>query len=195
VLLEQSSFPGKNDLPSIFLSCIPAIRHDDKEETTCFYQETSLCTSYCSILTFTKLISQLSFWSYNFAEHEMLSFGNFVTWFNHDDISQVGHFGFIVCHEFASIFDPFPNLGHDLISIDGYIDSLLHLGGNDGTNEGPIWHFPRWRMNQIPSWNGRRIHELFVRHVGQVFLNHGRNLLLVACVRREGFQRRQQRIL
>lgn len=107
----------------------------------------------------------------NFSQHKVFHFANLVTWDNHDQITHIGYFCFIVCHKFACILQAFVIFGVDAVSVNCNIDRLLHLVGHDRPHQCTSRILSRWCMNEFPTRNGGRISKLLIRHVGNVSKN------------------------
>jgi hypothetical protein len=104
----------------------------------------------------------------NFSQHEVLLLAHLVAWHNHDQITNIGHFRFVVCHEFARILHAFVVLGVHAVSVDCHIDRLLHLVRHDLPHQRSSRILSRLSVHKFPARNGGRVGELFVRHVGNV---------------------------
>ena len=70
--------------------------------------------------------------------------GDALTGRNHDHITQVGHFVFVVRKEFARIALAFLNLVHDAVAVDRHVDGLLHARGDDGAHQGTTGPIAGW---------------------------------------------------
>jgi len=69
---------------------------------------------------------------------------------------------FVVGHELARVPEPFAVLGMDLVPIDGHVDRLLHLGGNDRPHQRALGQ----RGGLVPD--GRGVHERVPGMVGTI---------------------------
>lgn len=109
----------------------------------------------------------------NFMHSEMFLSTQSLTGNNHDHISLLTNFFFIMRHEFLGIFHSLFILWYNLVTIHLDIDRLLHLVRNDLAHQGISGcsgAISRWRVDEgSESGDGEGIAELFIGHSLDVF--------------------------
>ena len=107
-------------------------------------------------------------WSDNLTHHEVLMPTNFLTRYNHYQISNIAHLMFVMGHE---LFRKSPSLSifwDNFVPVHGNVDCLLHFVGYDTADECTSGIFPRWVVDQVPPGDGRHVGKFLDGHALQV---------------------------
>lgn len=122
----------------------------------------TLKSQHVIAIAMTPRLLQLSLGFDDFSKHKVFVTTNFVAGNDHDEISHIGHFVFIVGHEFARKPESLAILWDNPVSVHSNIDCLVHFIGNDFSHQGTSRILAGLRVHKVPSWNSRHVCQLFI---------------------------------